>query len=423
MSSDKTIAIVGLGYVGLPLLHAFSQCYATIGFDTDESRIEQLKGGVDKTGELSKQEMQELSADAFTADETALSAADVFIITVPSPVDSANIPDLSALISASETVATFLTPGNVVIYESTVYPGATREVCVPILEARSSLRLNSGFFVGYSPERINPGDRNNKFKQIVKVTSGSDSWSAGFVNELYARVVDSTYGAPSIEVAEAAKVIENIQRDVNIALMNEFSLIFQQLGIETKEVLKAAGTKWNFLKFEPGLVGGHCIGVDPYYLTHKAQQVGYLPELILAGRNLNERFVKELVRRFMKEYVRRGLGASNEKRILMLGITFKEDCPDVRNTKVTALIDEFMDLGFKVDVFDPVADTDGLEEKYRALCISELEPDCYAGIVIAVKHDYLRAFSLSDLMSISTEKPIVYDIKSMLPSSLDILGI
>lgn len=423
MNSDKTIAVLGLGYVGLPLLHAFSQSYATIGFDVDESRIAQLKRGVDKTGELSAQEMQQLNPDVFNADEGALSAADVYIITVPTPVDIANIPDLTALIAASEMVAAFLAPGNLVIYESTVYPGATREVCVPILEARSGLRLNSDFYVGYSPERINPGDRSQNFTKIVKVTSGSDDWSARFINELYGSVVERTYSAPSIEVAEAAKVIENIQRDVNIALMNEFSLIFQRLGIQTKEVLKAAGTKWNFLNFEPGLVGGHCIGVDPYYLTHKAQQVGYLPELILAGRNLNERFAKELVGRFIKEGVNRNILNSPETKILIMGVTFKEDCPDVRNTKTTALIDEFLDFGFRVDVFDPIADKDGLQEKYRSLCISELEQDCYAGIIVAVKHECFRAFSVQDLLAISTQSPIIYDMKSILPSSPEVLGI
>lgn len=423
MTNNKKIAIIGLGYVGLPLAHGFSQSFEIIAFDIDQERITELNSRFDRTSELTDLQLAEMQNCEFTSDEEVLADADVFIVTVPTPVDSANIPDLTALRSASKMIGKYLSLGNIVVFESTVYPGATREVCIPLLEQGSGLVLNTDFFVGYSPERINPGDRKNTLQTITKITSGSNDYSRGVIDELYGRVVEKTHSATSIEIAEAAKVIENIQRDVNIALMNEFSLIFQKLNIETKEVLAASGTKWNFLNFEPGLVGGHCIGVDPYYLTHKSQQIGYLPEVILAGRNLNERFPKELVSRFVKECVSRDKLSSKSKRVLVLGITFKEDCPDVRNTKTTSIVDDLLDFGFDVDIFDPVADIKGLSTRYQNLCIPSVDRLDYVGVILAVKHREFRKLSLSEIEAMGSGNPIVFDIKSILPSGTNVIGV
>ncbi len=366
------VAVIGLGYVGLPLAVEFGKKYPTIGFDINKARIQALKEGKDATLEVSTQELSESTKLRFTSNPDELCSCNVFVVTVPTPIDEYKCPDLRPLLGASETVGKVLTKGSVVIFESTVYPGATEEDCVPILEAESGLKVNEGFFVGYSPERINPGDKQHRVTQILKVTSGSTPEAARFIDSFYQSVIPAgTHLAPSIKVAEAAKVIENTQRDLNIALINELAMIFSKMGIDTSDVLAAAGTKWNFLPFKPGLVGGHCIGVDPYYLTHKAQSIGYHPEVILAGRRINDGMSEFVVSELVKEMLRKGIQVAGA-RILVLGVTFKENCPDIRNSRVPDIVEELKEFNTLIDVYDPWAISAETEAEYG---ISLVEPE------------------------------------------------
>lgn len=412
---DSKIAILGLGYVGLPLAVEFSKHFDTVGFDVDSKRVAALRDGHDKTLEVSDAELKAASRLSFVDDMATLKDCNVYIVTVPTPIDSANRPDITALRRASESVASVLSKGDVVIYESTVYPGATEEDCVPILESVSGLTFNEDFFAGYSPERINPGDKAHRLPEITKVTAGSTPEAALYVDALYGRIITAgTHRASSIRVAEAAKVIENTQRDVNIALINELSMIFNRMGIDTLEVLEAAGTKWNFLNFRPGLVGGHCIGVDPYYLTHKSQEVGYHPEMILAGRRINDNMGIHVATEVMRLMVKRGISMPNA-RILIMGITFKENCPDVRNTRVIDLVREFASYGSTTDVYDPWADPAVVEHEYGLQLKTELPSDVkYDAVVMAVAHDEFRAMSPADIHGLCQDLHVVYDIKYVL---------
>jgi UDP-N-acetyl-D-galactosamine dehydrogenase len=389
--SHSTIAIIGLGYVGLPLAVEFGKHRPVIGFDIKYDRIAALRAGLDHTREVPPEELAEARHLTLTADPADLSAATIFIVTVPTPIDGHKRPDLTPLIKASETVGRVLKKGDIVIYESTVYPGATEEDCVPVLERVSGLTYNVDFFCGYSPERINPGDKAHRLTTIRKVTSGSTPEIADKVDALYAGIITAgTYKAESIRVAEAAKVIENTQRDLNIALVNELAIIFNRMGIDTEAVLKAAGTKWNFLPFRPGLVGGHCIGVDPYYLTHKAEALGYHPQVILAGRRINDGMGAYAAGQLVKVMLKRRIHV-NGARVLVLGLTFKENCPDLRNTRVVDLVEELRDYGVQVDVHDPWADAEEAQHEYGLGLISTPEAGAYDGIVLAVAHDAFRA--------------------------------
>ncbi len=415
---DARIAVVGLGYVGLPLAVAFARHFPTIGFDTKAARIAELREGRDSTREVAPEELAAVAASlSFTGDPAGLADANVFVVTVPTPVDKHKRPDLGPLVAASRTVGRHLSPGGVVIYESTVYPGATEEVCVPALEAASGLRLGEGFAVGYSPERINPGDREHRLETIVKITSGSDPGTARFVDALYRRIVAAgTHPAPSIRVAEAAKVIENTQRDLNIALVNELARIFHRLGIDTLDVLEAAGTKWNFLPFRPGLVGGHCIGVDPYYLTYKAQEVGHHPEIILAGRRINDGMGRYVATEIVKLMNRKRILASGS-RVLVLGLAFKENTPDLRNTKVIDLVRELEAFGARVTVHDPWVDPDEARAEYGL----ELADDPGGGhdaVVLAVAHREFRALSAEEIRALGRPGAVIYDIKSVWPRAV-----
>ena len=385
------IAIIGLGYVGLPLAVEFGKHFPVVGFDTNPARIEELACGHDATLEVSNKELAKAGKLQFQTDPQTLADCNVFIITVPTPIDAYKQPDLSPLISASKTVGKALKPGNTIIYESTVYPGATEEDCVPVLEKTSGLRFNVDFFVGYSPERINPGDKTHRLVNIVKITAGSTPETADFVDRLYRKIVTvGTHKASSIRVAEAAKVIENTQRDVNVALVNELALIFDRLGIDTGEVLEAAGTKWNFLPFKPGLVGGHCIGVDPYYLTHKAQAAGYHPEIILAGRKINDNMGKVVAAKLIKAMIRKSVPVVGAN-ILIMGLTFKENCPDLRNTRVVDVIAELQEYGVQVQVYDPCADKAAAKAEYGIDLLDAPQQAAYDGIVLAVAHQqFLR---------------------------------
>lgn len=411
---DKTIAVIGLGYVGLPLAVEFGKKRPVIGFDIKQQRVDELSSGVDHTLECSEGELKEAKLLRFSSDPDDLKGAQVFIVTVPTPVDRANRPDLTPLVRASETVARVLKAGDVVIYESTVYPGATEEVCVPVLESFSGLVFNKDFYCGYSPERINPGDKEHRLPSIKKVTSGSTAEVAEAVDELYAEIITAgTYKASSIKVAEAAKVIENTQRDVNIALMNELSLIFNKLGIDTLEVLQAAGTKWNFLPFRPGLVGGHCIGVDPYYLTHKAQEVGYHPEVILAGRRINDSMAEHVADETVKLMLKKGLPVLGSK-VLVLGLTFKENCPDVRNTKVVDIVKGLRGYNTIVDVYDPWIDLEEAKVEYGFDCLGSLpEKSIYSAIVLAVGHDQFKAMGVEGIRSFGVQGAVLYDVKGI----------
>ncbi|GAB6191711.1 Vi polysaccharide biosynthesis UDP-N-acetylglucosamine C-6 dehydrogenase TviB [Desulfocastanea catecholica] len=409
------LCIIGLGYVGLPLAVEFSKKYPTIGFDLNSSRVSELRSGVDSTFEVSSAELKEVQHLDFTTDAQAISACNVYIVAVPTPIDAAKRPDFRPLEGASCTVAEVLTKGDVVVFESTVYPGATEEVCVPLLEKGSGLRYNEDFFCGYSPERINPGDKLHRLPSIVKITSGSTPETALFVDQLYKSIITAgTFMASSIKVAEAAKVIENTQRDVNIALINELALIFDKLDINTREVLAAAGTKWNFLPFHPGLVGGHCIGVDPYYLTHKAQEVGYHPNMILAGRRLNDNMGNYIASTVIKKMVKKGIDTANS-RILVMGLTFKEDCPDLRNTRVIDIISEFAEYGITVDVYDPWVQSDEAYREYRIKLVEHLQDDTYSGIVVAVAHRQFAEMTISQLRKLCKDKSVIYDVKSLFP--------
>lgn len=413
---DVSVTVVGLGYVGLPLAVAFGRSLNTLGFDINRNRIEELIEGRDRTLELTPEELAEAAYLGFSADSEALRNRDVYIVTVPTPIDGHKRPDLGPLESASRTVGRVLGPGAVVVYESTVYPGATEEVCVPLLEAESGLKFNRDFFVGYSPERINPGDHQHRVDTIVKVTSGSTPETAEFVDSLYRRVVTAgTHLAPSIKVAEAAKVIENTQRDVNIALVNELAMIFRRLDIDTEAVLKAAGTKWNFLGFRPGLVGGHCIGVDPYYLTHKAQEIGYHPEMILAGRRINDNMGLYVAGELVKLMTRRRIHVAGS-RVLVLGLTFKENCPDLRNTRVVDVVRELESFGAQVDVHDPWVDAAEAETELGIRPLQSPEPGSYDAIMLAVAHDCFKR-PQRDLRDYGRAGAVLYDLKYLFPAT------
>jgi UDP-N-acetyl-D-galactosamine dehydrogenase len=407
------IAVIGLGYVGFPLAIEFSKKYSTVGFDKDENRISELKNGYDKTLEVSADELKAVKNLKLTFDAKDIAACNVFIVTVPTPVDKFNTPDLSPLASASKTVGKVLKNSDVVIYESTVYPGATEEYCVPILEKESGLKYNVDFFCGYSPERINPGDKEHSLKTITKVTSGSNEETAEFVDMLYKSIVSAgTHKASSIAVAEAAKVIENIQRDVNIALINELSMIFNKLGLDTNEVLEAAGTKWNFLPFRPGLVGGHCIGVDPYYLTHKAQEIGYQPEMILAGRRINDTMGKYIADITITEMAKAEINPVGAK-VAVLGITFKENCPDLRNTKIPNIIKHLHTYGCEIKVTDPFADTNEAKEHLNIDLLDLDQMTRNDAVILAVAHDDYKEFNKEQWQKMFNGSGIFIDVKSI----------
>nr|WP_121270551.1 Vi polysaccharide biosynthesis UDP-N-acetylglucosamine C-6 dehydrogenase TviB [Pedobacter schmidteae] len=412
------IGVVGLGYVGLPLAVEFGKKYNTVGFDIDDNRIGELNSGYDKTLELDTEKLRESIFINYSSDLEDLKGCNVYIITVPTPVDKYNKPDLTPLRKASETVGKILKKGDIVVYESTVYPGATEEECVPVLERVSGLKFNSDFYAGYSPERINPGDKEHTVSKILKVTSGSTEEIAEIVDELYKSVITAgTFKASCIKVAEAAKVIENSQRDINIAFVNELSKIFNLLDIDTKEVLEAAGTKWNFLKFSPGLVGGHCIGVDPYYLAQKAQEVGYHPEIILAGRRLNDSIGAYVADETVKLLVKKQVNVA-EAKILLMGITFKENCPDVRNTKVIDIVKELEKYHLDITILDPWADKRSVEHEYGLKIINDLNESSnkeYDGIILAVAH---REFMEIDIQRLKKANSVVYDVKGVLPKQL-----
>jgi UDP-N-acetyl-D-galactosamine dehydrogenase len=415
--NNATIAIIGLGYVGLPLAVEFGKKRPVLGFDINAARIQELQSGRDHTLECTPEELKSAPHLRYTHQSEDLRAAQVYIVTVPTPVDKANRPDMTPLVKASTTVGRVLKRGDVVIYESTVYPGATEEVCVPVLEVESGLKFNQNFFCGYSPERINPGDKEHRLPNIKKVTSGSTPEVADAVDGLYAQIITAgTHKASSIKVAEAAKVIENTQRDVNIALMNELSLIFNKLGIDTLEVLEAAGTKWNFLPFRPGLVGGHCIGVDPYYLTHKAQEVGYHPGVILAGRRINDSMASHVADQTVKLMLRKGIPVLTS-RVLVLGLTFKENCPDLRNTKVVDIVRGLESYHATVDIYDPWIDVSEAERQYGLSCLTKgPTPGTYDAIVIAVGHQQLRSLGEAGIKAWGRDAhTVIYDVKGILP--------
>jgi len=410
--SYYTLCIVGLGYVGLPLAVEFSKKRKVFGFDVNTTRVEELKEGFDRTKELSSSELRDAKDIVYTDSIQDLKNIDIFIITVPTPIDSHNEPDLSPLINACKSIGPLLVKGNIVVFESTVYPGATEEVCVPILEKFSKLQFNSDFFCGYSPERINPGDKINNLKTIKKVTSGSNAKVAKIIDSLYSEIIEAgTYLAPSIKVAEAAKVIENTQRDINIALINELALIFDKLDIDTEEVLKAAETKWNFLPFRPGLVGGHCIGVDPYYLTYKALEVGYNPEMILAGRRINNSISSHITSKLAKLMLQKRINIIDSK-ILIMGYTFKENCPDTRNTKVQDIIDDLKSMNTNVEVFDPVADITDIEKNVNF--IKRPKEKFYDAIIIAVAHNEFLNKNRKYFEKYTKANSVIFDVKYLL---------
>lgn len=406
----EKISIIGLGYVGLPLAVEFGKILSVIGFDINKERIEELQRGYDRTKEVEPEELKQASRLQYSSDLSALKDVNYFIVTVPTPIDEFKKPDLRPLESASKTVGSVLKKGDIVIYESTVYPGCTEEICVPILERVSGLKFNVDFFCGYSPERINPGDKLHRVTTIKKVTSGSTPEIAEKVDQLYRKIITAgTHKASSLKVAEAAKVIENSQRDLNIAFVNELALIFDRVGIDTQEVLEAAGTKWNFLPFKPGLVGGHCIGVDPYYLTHKAESLGYHPEVILSGRRINDNMSLYIANTVIKLMAKNELPIHNAN-VLVLGITFKENCPDIRNSKVIDVVRELQSFGTTVDIFDPQADASEVMHEYNVSLVSGLNKK-YHAVVLAVSH---KDFNTLDWSSFTTEKTVVYDVKGSL---------
>ena len=411
------IAVIGLGYVGLPLAVEFAKHFDTVGFDINPDRVDELRSGTDSTLEVSAEELAGANRLGFSSSPESIDDCDVYIITVPTPIDRAKRPDLRALIAASELVGQSLASGNVVIFESTVYPGATEDDCAPVLERQSGLKRNEDFYLGYSPERINPGDKKHRISDIRKVTSGSTPDAAEFVDRIYSKVIQAgTFAASSIRVAEAAKVIENTQRDVNIALVNELAVIFRRLGLDTAEVLEAAGTKWNFLPFRPGLVGGHCIGVDPYYLTHKSQEVGYHPAMILAGRQVNDNMGLYVASEVVKLMITRGISIPGS-RILVMGMTFKEDCPDVRNTKVIDVVAELSGFGATVEVFDPWADVDEVREEYGVNLLRDWpEPGRYDCIIVAVAHRQFAEKTAAEIRQLGCLNHVLFDVKSLYPA-------
>ncbi|MAC82474.1 MAG: Vi polysaccharide biosynthesis UDP-N-acetylglucosamine C-6 dehydrogenase TviB [Rhodobacteraceae bacterium] len=416
MPKPAQIAVIGLGYVGLPLAVEFGKIRPVIGFDIDATRVDALTAGVDATREVDADDLAAASQLTFTSDPDALKAASIYIVTVPTPIDAHKRPDLTPLLKASQTVGAALSPGDIVIYESTVYPGATEEDCVPVLEATSGLTFNADFFCGYSPERINPGDKAHRLPTILKVTSGSTPETADTVDALYASIVTAgTYRAQSIRVAEAAKVIENTQRDLNIALVNELAIIFDRMGLDTQAVLDTAGTKWNFLPFRPGLVGGHCIGVDPYYLTHKAEALGYRPEVILAGRRINDGMGAFVAQKTIKAMLRRQIRLVGA-RVLVLGLAFKENCPDLRNTRVVDMIAELEDYGVSVEVHDPWVDPAVAQREYGLTLVDTPAPDTYDAVILAVAHDEFRTNGPDALRAYGRPASVLVDLKSVFPA-------
>ena len=405
------IAIIGLGYVGLPLAVEFGKKVSVVGFDIYQKRIDELQSGQDHTLEVNAEELKEARYLRYTTQLEDLKNCNFFIVTVPTPIDDFKQPDLTPLVKASTSIGQVLKKGDIVVYESTVYPGATEEVCIPVLEKMSGLKFNSDFFAGYSPERINPGDKNRHVTNILKITSGSTAEVTDYIDQVYNLIIAAgTYKAPSIKVAEAAKVIENTQRDVNIALINELALIFNKMGIDTEDVLKAAGTKWNFLPFRPGLVGGHCIGVDPYYLTHKAQSIGLHPEIILAARRLNDRMGEYVATQLIKEMVKQRIQVVDSK-ILVMGLSFKENCPDIRNTKIVDMVKALKEYDLDIDIYDPWVDVAEAEHEYGLVPIQSLEPKQYDAIVIAVAHDQFIQMSIDDFKTLGKNNYVLYDLK------------
>ena len=414
---NKKIALIGLGYVGLPLAVEFGKKRSVIGFDINDSRINQLKGGNDSTLEISDQELKDAVHLTYTANLNDLKDCEIFIVTVPTPIDNHKRPDLTPLEKSSESIGSILKKDDIVIYESTVYPGATEEVCVPILEKQSGLIFNKDFYCGYSPERINPGDKEHRVTSIKKVTAGSTPEIATEVDDLYQEIIIAgTHRASSIKVAEAAKVIENTQRDVNIALINEFALIFNKLDIDTESVLEAAGTKWNFLPFRPGLVGGHCIGVDPYYLTHKALEVGYNPEMILAGRRLNDDMGTYVAKEVSKIMNKKQIQVEDAN-VLIMGLTFKENCPDIRNTRIVDLVEEFKGFKCNVEVYDPWVDKNQAMAEYNIKPIDQPSQNKYDAILLAVAHDEFKELSIDQIKAFGKDSHVLYDIKYLLDAS------
>jgi UDP-N-acetyl-D-galactosamine dehydrogenase len=415
--SQAQIAIIGLGYVGLPLAVEFGKKFETLGFDINSDRVTELIEGTDATLECSPEELAEATKLTYSADVEALRNCNVYIVTVPTPIDEHKQPDLTPLIKASEMLGNVIGKGDVIIYESTVYPGATEEECLPVVEKHSGLTFNKDFFAGYSPERINPGDKEHRVTNILKVTSGSNEEVAEFVDSIYRSIIIAgTHKASSIKVAEAAKVIENTQRDVNIALINELSVIFNKLDIDTLEVLEAAGTKWNFLPFRPGLVGGHCIGVDPYYLTHKAQSVGYHPEMILAGRRLNDGMGAYVVSQLVKNMLKKQIQVDGAN-VLVMGLTFKENCPDLRNTKVVDIVTELKEYNINVDITDPWCSNEEAQHEYGLSVIKEAKNGCYDAIILAVAHDEFKVMGSENIHALGKELHVLYDLKYVLPKA------
>lgn len=412
--SDIRLAIIGLGYVGLPLAVEFGKKRNVVGFDINTKRISALREGHDATLEVSDEELGEASGLSFAENIADIAACNVYIVTVPTPIDEHKRPDLTPLVSASETIGKVLKKGDIVIYESTVYPGATEEECVPVLERVSNLKFNEDFYAGYSPERINPGDKEHRVTTIKKVTSGSTPEVAELVDSLYREIITAgTHSAETIRVAEAAKVIENTQRDLNIALVNELAVIFNKMGIDTEAVLKAAGTKWNFLAFRPGLVGGHCIGVDPYYLTHKAQAIGYHPEIILAGRRLNDSMGAYVVSQLIKAMLKRRIQVEGA-RVLVMGLTFKEDCPDLRNTRVVDILNELADYNTQVDVYDPWVSAEEAHAEYGVTTVATPEPGIYDAIILAVAHRQFKQMGADKIRTLTKPNHVIYDLKYIL---------
>jgi len=413
-TNDLKLAIIGLGYVGLPLAVEFGKTRSVIGFDINQRRIDELKAGKDETLETTEQELCDAKYLSFITNPEDLKTANCYIVTVPTPIDEHKRPDLTPLIKASETIGKALKPGDIVIYESTVYPGATEEDCVPVLEKYSGLKFNQDFFAGYSPERINPGDKEHRVTTIKKVTSGSTPEIADLIDSLYNEIITAgTHKAESIRVAEAAKVIENTQRDLNIALINELAIIFNKMGIDTEAVLKAAGSKWNFLPFRPGLVGGHCIGVDPYYLTHKAQAIGYSPEIILAGRRMNDGMGAYVASQLIKAMIKKSIQIEGA-RVLIMGLTFKENCPDLRNTRVVDVLHELAEYNLQIDVFDPWVDAAEAEHEYGIRPISEPESGVYDAVVLAVAHEQFKALGAAGIRAFTKFPSVIYDLKYVL---------
>ncbi|CAH9062497.1 UDP-N-acetyl-D-glucosamine 6-dehydrogenase [Pseudoalteromonas haloplanktis] len=415
--SNKKIGVIGLGYVGLPLAIEFGKKYATLGFDINKSRVEQLLAGHDSTLEVSDEELKASPFMSYSFTPSDLESCNVYIITVPTPIDEHNQPDLTPLVKASQMLGSVVQKGDILVYESTVYPGATEEVCIPEVEKVSGLKFNVDFFAGYSPERINPGDKEHRVTNILKVTSGSTPEIAEQVDQLYKSIITAgTHKASSIKVAEAAKVIENTQRDVNIALINELSIIFNKLDIDTLEVLEAAGTKWNFLPFRPGLVGGHCIGVDPYYLTHKAQSVGYHPEMILAGRRLNDGMGEYVVSQLIKKMLKKRIHVEGAN-VLVMGLTFKENCPDLRNTKIVDIVSELKEYNINVDITDPWCSNEEAKHEYGLSLVENVQDNHYDAIILAVGHNQFKDLGAEKIRSYGKQEHVLYDLKYLLDKS------